>query len=157
MKPTTLRIALLLSLFLNAGVLGAVAYRALAPAAAPAAGLNLPRHLQLSAEQLARWQASEAAFLAQLGAATHDIRQHRDALVRAIFSAGGDPAAIEAERAAIARLQDEQQKLVIRQLLVERELLNPAQRELLAQVLLAQPVGPSTVEQLHREPSAERH
>lgn len=151
MKPNTLRIALMLSLALNVGVLGAVAYRALAPAGAPAAGLNLPRHLQLSPEQLSRWQASETAFLAQLGAATHDIRLHRDRLVRAIFAPTADPATIETERAAIARLQDEQQKLVIRQLLLERELLNPAQREQLAQLLLAQPVGPSTLEQLHRD------
>lgn len=151
MKPNTLRIALMLSLFLNVGVLGAVAYRALVPAGAPAAGLNLPRHLQLGPEQLSRWQASETAFLAQLAATANDIRLHRDRLVRAIFAESGDPAAIEAERAAIARLQDEQQKLVIRQLLLERELLNPAQREQLARLLLAQPVGPSTVEQLHRD------
>lgn len=151
MKPNTLRIALMLSLALNVGVLGAVAYRALVPAGASTAGVNLPRHLQLSPEQLSRWQASETAFLAQLAAAAHDIRLHRDRLVRAIFSETGDPAAIEAERAAIARLQDEQQKLVIRQLLLERELLNPAQREQLARLLLAQPVGPSTLEQLHRD------
>jgi Spy/CpxP family protein refolding chaperone len=151
MKPNTLRIALMLSLALNVGVLGAVAYRALVPAAAPAAGLNLPRHLQLSPEQLSHWQASETAFLGQLALAANDIRHHRDRLVRAIFSETGDLAAIETERATIARLQDEQQKLVIRQLLLERELLNPAQREQLARLLLAQPVGPSTLEQLHRD------
>ncbi|MDP1655799.1 MAG: periplasmic heavy metal sensor [Hylemonella sp.] len=151
MKPTSLRIALLLSLFINVGVLGAVAYRALVPASTPAAGLNLPRHLQLSAEQLQHWHASETAFLGQLEATATDIRQHRDRLVRAIFAENTDPTLIEAERTAIARLQDEQQKLVIRQLLAERALLNPAQREQLARLLLAQPVGPSTIEQLHRE------
>lgn len=151
MKPNTLRVALMLSLLLNAGVLGAVVYRIVAPAGTPAAGLNLPRHLQLSPEQLSRWQASETTFLAQLGATAHDIRRHRDRLVRAVFSETSDPAAIETERATIAQLQDEQQKLVIRQLLLERDLLNPSQREQLAQLLLAQPVGPSTIEQLHRD------
>ncbi|MFN4352152.1 MAG: periplasmic heavy metal sensor [Hylemonella sp.] len=151
MKPNTLRVALMLSLLLQGGVLGAAASRIVVPAGTPAAGLNLPRHLQLSPEQLSRWQASETAFLAQLGAAAHDIRLHRDRLVRAIFSETGDLAAIEAERTTITRLQDEQQKLVIRQLLLERELLNPSQREQLAQLLLAQPVGPSSIEQLHRD------
>jgi len=40
---------------------------------------------------------------------------------------------------------------VIGQLLRERQLLQPDQRERLARLLLAQPVGPSTIEQLHRD------
>ena len=58
---------------------------------------------------------------------------------------------IDAERASIARLQDEQQKRVIQQLLRERELLTPPQRALLAQLLLDQPAGPSMIELLHRD------
>jgi hypothetical protein len=69
MKPTTLRIALALSALINLGVLGAVVYRAMVPTA-PAAGENLPRHLQLSADQLHRWHESEAGFLpAPIGSA----------------------------------------------------------------------------------------
>lgn len=151
MKPTPLRLALALSLLLNLGVFGAVAYRALAPAAAPPAGEALPRHLQLSARQQQQWHLAEAAFLQQLGAGATDIRVHRERLIRAIFAATTDLAAIDAERTAIARLQDAQQKLVIQQLLHERELLTPPQRERLAQLLLAQPVSPSTIEQLHRD------
>lgn len=64
---------------------------------------------------------------------------------------GFDLAAIDAERAAIARLQDEQQKLVIRQLLRERELLSAKQRARLVRLLLEQPVGPTTMERLHRD------
>jgi len=151
MKPNHLRLALALSFLINLGVLGAVAYRAMAPATAPAAGASLPRYLQLSAEQLQRWHESETAFLGQLGAGADTIRVHRDRMIGAIFADTPDRALIDAERTAIARLQDEQQKLVIEQLLRERELLQPAQREQLARLLLAQPVGPSTIEQLHRD------
>ena len=150
MKPNLLRNALILSLLINLGVLGAIAYRNAVPTAAPA-GESLPRHLQLSAEQLQRWHESEAGFLRQLGAGAEEIRVHRDRMIHAIFAETPDPALIDRERTAIARLQDQQQKLVIGQLLRERELLQPAQRERLAQLLLAQPVTPSTIEQLHRD------
>jgi Spy/CpxP family protein refolding chaperone len=150
MNPKLLRIALVLSLLINLGVIGAVAYRAAAPSAPPS-GETLPRHLQLSAEQLHRWHESEAGFLKQIGAGANEIRVHRDRMIHAIFADTPDQKLIDSERTAIARLQDEQQKLVIAQLLRERELLQPAQRERLAQLLLAQPVGPTTIEQLHRD------
>ncbi|MDK9714612.1 MAG: periplasmic heavy metal sensor [Sulfuritalea sp.] len=150
MKPILLRTALALSLLINLGVIGAVAYRAAAPSAPPP-GETLPRHLQLSAEQLHRWHESEAGFLKQIGAGANQIRVHRDRMIHAIFADTPDQKLIDSERTAIARLQDEQQKLVIAQLLRERELLQPAQRERLAQLLLAQPVGPTTIEQLHRD------
>lgn len=150
MKPNHLRIALALSFLINLGVLGTIAYRAMVPAVAPA-GESLPRHLQLSTEQLHRWHESEAVFLKQLDAGADQIRVHRDRLIHAVFADKPDQTLIDRERTAIARLQDEQQKLVIVQLLHERELLQPAQRERLTQLLLAQPVGPSTIEQLHRD------
>ena len=49
-----------------------------------------------------------------------------------------DAAAIERERAAIFELQQAQQRLVIRQLLEERELLRAEQRAALAELLLSQ-------------------
>ncbi|MCM2289601.1 MAG: periplasmic heavy metal sensor [Sulfuritalea sp.] len=150
MNPTLLRTALILSLLVNVGVLGAIAYRSTV-ASPPPAGESLPRHLQLSAEQLQRWHESEIGFLRQLGAGAEEIRAHRDRMIHAIFAETTDPALIDRERTAIARLQDQQQKLVIGQLLRERELLQPVQRERLAQLLLAQPVTPSPIEQLHRD------
>lgn len=150
MKPQLVRFALALSVLVNLGVLGAVAYRTLLPAAAPP-GAGLPRHLQLSAQQLQHWHESEAEFLGRLGADAKQIRVHRDRMIATIFSATPDQVLIDAERTTIAQLQDRQQKLVIAQLLRERELLRPEQRERLAQLLLAQPVGPSTIEQLHRD------
>lgn len=150
MKPKPLHVALALSLLINLGVLGAIAYRG-AASKAPAAGESLPRHLQLSAEQMQRWHESEAGFLRQLGAGAEEIRAHRDRMIHAIFAEKPDHGLIDGERAAIARLQDKQQQLVIAQLLRERELLQPAQRERLARLLLAQPVAASPIEQLHRD------
>lgn len=150
MNTHHLRIALVLSLLINLGVLGAIAYRAMAPSAPPP-GESLPRHLQLSTEQLHRWHESEAGFLKKLGAGANEIRAHRDRMIHAIFAETPDQTLIDSERTAIARLQDEQQKLVIAQLLHERELLQPMQRERLARLLLTQPVGPTTIEQLHRD------
>lgn len=150
MKPPPLRLALALSLLINLGVAGTLAYRSLAPDNAPPAGESLPRHLQLSAEQQRHWHESEADFLRQLASGAGQLRTHRDRMIGAIFAEPPDHRLIDTERTAIARLQDEQQKLVIGQLLRERELLQPAQRERLARLLLEQPVGASTIEQLHR-------
>ncbi|MBA3998539.1 MAG: hypothetical protein C0466_15430 [Candidatus Accumulibacter sp.] len=157
MNTRTLRIALALSLLVNFGVLAAVAYRGIAAGEAPRvvapphAFPGLPRYLQLSDAQLRDWHASEAPFLTQLAAGADEIRTHRDRMIREIFSATPDPARIDAERARIAQLQDEQQKAVIRQLQRERELLSPAQRERLAGLLLEQPALPPPFEQLHRD------
>lgn len=157
MTRRPLHIALALSLLVNLGVLAAVAYRGIVAgdlshgAGSRPETASLPRYLQLSAEQTRDWQATESTFLAQLRSGASDIRAHRDRLIREIFSTAPDPAKIDAERENIGRLQDEQQKLVIRQLLRERELLLPAQRESLARLLLEQPVLPSSIEQLHRD------
>lgn len=147
MKPQLLRAALAFSLLINVGVLGAAAYRATTSEDFP----GLPRYLRLGAAQTQHWHAAEQDFLAQLGAGAAAIQAHRDRMIRAIFADPPDLALVDAERAAIATLQDEQQKRVIRQLLKERELLDPAQRERLAQLLLAQPAGPSSFERLHRD------
>lgn len=156
MTARSLRIALVLSLLVNLGVLAAVAYRGIADgephgAAPPHAFPGLPRYLQLSDAQLRDWHASEAPFLAQLAAGADEVRTHRDRMIREIFSVAPDPARIDAERARIAQLQDEQQKAVIRQLQRERALLSPAQRERLAGLLLEQPALPSPIERLHRD------
>lgn len=147
MKPTVLRALLAVSLLINLGVIGAVAYRMADTDSFP----GLPRYLELSADQVRDWHTAEQDFLVQLGASAEAIRIHRDRMIHAIFSDTPDPALIDAERTAIAHLQDEQQKRVIRQLLHERELLSPAQRAKLAQLLLDQPAGLLTIELLHRD------
>lgn len=147
MNIARLRVLLAFSLLVNVGVLGAAAYRALATDDFP----GLPRYLQLDAAQTKRWHEVEKNFLAQLGANADSIRTHRDRMILAIFADIPDIARIDAERAVIARLQDEQQKNVLQQLLAEREMLTAEQRTRLARLLLDQPAGPSPIERLHRD------
>lgn len=147
MTPRLLRNVLILSLLANVGTLGGAAYRAWGGDGFP----GLPRHLGLDTEQTRRWHEAEKDFLEQLDEGAAAVRVHRDRMIRAIFSDAPDPALIDAERAAIAALQDAQQKRVIDQLLRERALLDPGQRERLAALLLAQPAGPGGFEQLHRD------
>jgi len=149
MKATTLRLALLLSVLLNLGVAAAVGVGAWRQQKHEGAPPSLPAHLALRADQLSRWRAAEQPFMAQFAAASQQIGRHRAALIDAIFADTVDPALIEAERAAIARLQGEQQGLLIAQLLAEREILDRKQRARLADLLQRQPGEPSPLEELH--------
>ena len=145
---------LAVSLLVNLGVLVAALWSQLASDGLPVpsgAQTSLTRDLQLSSQQLQRWHDAEAPFLALLRASSEAIGEQRDRLIRGIFAAETDAAGIEAARVRIAELQGEQQRLVIEQLLREREILQPAQRERLATILLSQPVGPLGLDQLHRE------
>lgn len=156
MKPTFSKWLLAVSLAANAGTLGAVLYQqsrahGVAPIAA-SAPLHLPDYLQLSDAQRMLWQQLEPLFLQDVAANWADIRQHREALVRAIFAATPDPATVSAQQARIAALQDAQQRRVIAQLLAERELLDAKQRDKLMELLLSRYAQESTEEeQLHRE------
>ncbi|HEY0876908.1 MAG TPA: periplasmic heavy metal sensor [Zeimonas sp.] len=151
-RNTLLRIALALSLLVNLGVLGAVGWRAwqAGEAGHSADFPGLVRHLDLDEAQQRRWREAEAGFLEQFHGAAGEIHARRNRLIDAIFAATPDAQAIEAERSAIADLQAQQQKLVIEQLLRERELLDSDQRERLRELLLQQPVGASGVEELHQ-------
>lgn len=162
MKRRTLGVALVLSLLVNLGVVGALGYRAIqagersAPVQDPAGASALVRHLALDDKQRRAWHEHEADFLDRLVAGSREIREHRDRLVHEIFGEAPDAGVIEAERASIVRIQQTQQRLVIAQLLSERDLLDPHQRALLAQVLIDQPIGPSGFEQLHRDQSVRK-
>ena len=135
------------SLALNLGVLGAVAWQQWRP---QAAAQHLTDMLELDAAQRQQWQALERPFLQDLNGNWEQIRQHREALVKAIFASTPDPAAIEREQARIAELQNAQQQRVITQLMAERELLNSEQRaRLLALLLSRYSAEPTQEEQLH--------
>ena len=85
MKPATLRLALLLSVALNLGVIATITLdRLRTPAAAP----HPPLHqvLGLNADQRARWEAAERPFLQQFDAATAQLEAHRAALIDALFA-----------------------------------------------------------------------
>lgn len=152
MTRTTLRNALMLSLMVNAGILVAAGWQRLQhdglpmPSGAPT---ELSRQLQLSAGQLQRWHDAEAPFLAFLRASNASIGEQRNRLIEAIFAETVDLAGIAATQAQIAGLQNEQQRLLIEQLLRERDILEPHQRAQLVQVLVQQPVGAARIEQLH--------
>ena len=147
--------ALVLSLALNAGMIGAVAYSALQQGMWPAifrsgkGEADLPAYLQLNAEQRRRWQGLENSFLGELKTGWLQIRNHRERMIGEIFSEAPDRTRIEAERAAIAQLQSLQQRRVIEQLLREREVLGPEQRRKLSDLLLHQAPASTFEERLH--------
>lgn len=146
---------LAISLSLNAGMLAAVAYNQSRPAPdahGEAQHVNLQDYLKLTLEQRERWQRIEQDFLKDLSANWREIRTHREALVRQIFSPKLDRPAIDAQQAKIAALQDAQQRRVIAQLLAEREMLNDDQRAGLMELLLARYKQEATEEELlHRD------
>lgn len=149
MKRATLVYLLVLSMLFNVGAVVATAYQVHRNSGA--GPVDIARKLQLDGEQTGRWKALETRFVAELDAEWLEIGRRRESLVRAIFAAQPDPQAIEAHRAAIAELQIRQQRRVIEQLLRERELLRPQQREQLVELLLHQRQPTVDARQLHGE------
>ena len=144
MKRYWVYLLLALSLLANAGVLAGAwlqAWRAEGATELAFFGMSherVPEYLKLDPAQRKRWHAMERDFVSSLNDAGREILTHRERLVREIFSAQPDAAAIERERATIFALQEAQQRRVIAQLMKEREMLNPAQRAALASLLLKQ-------------------
>lgn len=155
MNRIGLKLALILSVLLNLGVAGAVAYRAIQhgewPSVPRAVGeeASLPDYLGLDAEQRRRWRELETGFLRELRAEWPQIRSRRESMVREIFSKQPRRDRIEADRAAIAQLQSAQQQRVIEQLLRERDVLDLEQRRKLADLLLRQAPASTFEERLH--------
>jgi Spy/CpxP family protein refolding chaperone len=148
MKRSGLQFALLLSLLLNLGVIGAAGYLVVTRGQVPAVfgpdttEASLPDYLKLNAGQRRQWHDLEKGFLKELAADWDQIRAHRRNMINEIFAEQPDRSRIEAERAAIAELQATQQQRVIAQLLKERDIIDPGQRQALAELLLRQaPTG----------------
>ncbi len=152
--PAWIRIVLAVSLALNLGVGAALMLRPVLvapPAGGAQPAVRLADYLRLTPGQRARWEELEKPFLHELASNWSEIRRHREALVRQIFAATSDRAAIDAEQAAIARLQAAQQQRVIAQLLAEREMLDENQRAGLQHLLLGRYAQEATEEELlHR-------
>ena len=144
MKGYALKLLLAASLLVNAGVLAAVWLPGWGGGGAIERAIfgmrheQVPEHLGLDAAQRERWHALEAGFVEQLRDSDGRIQVHRERLVREILSAQPESAAIERERAAIFELQQARQRVVIDQLLKEREMLRPEQRTALADLLISQ-------------------
>ena len=154
MKRHWLYSLLVFSLLLNVGVLGAVGYQAWQSSEWPwqhAADKHdhLAEYLNLSEEQRRQWGDKEEKFLQTMGADWEEVRIHRERRIRQIFSQQPDLAAIEADRAAISRIQEKQQRHVIEQLMEEQRILNSTQREALAGLLIQQKPAGSLEERLH--------
>lgn len=149
MNSTTLRVALVTSLLLNVGVAIAVGMTVFRVPADPTGRAPLHDYLALDAAQTQRWHELEQPFVQKFGETSAQIETHRTALINAIFVRGADRSALEAERTAIADLQVEQQRLLLDQLLAEREILTPPQRVRLAKLLLDEGAAPSPVERMH--------
>lgn len=155
MKPSGFQLALILSLLLNLGVIGAVGYAAVKRGELPvvfdlgAKDANLPDYLKLSAEQRRQWRELEGGFLKELAADWREVRIHRENMINEIFSERADRGRIEAERAAVAQFQARQQQRVIDQLLKERDILDREQRRALAEILMRQAPSGTMEERLH--------
>lgn len=139
--------ALILSVLLNLGVVGAAGYRSLVQDRSGAT--DLASRLELDAAQRTRWYSLEQNFVRELDAGWEEIARHREALVRDVFSEQPDPTRIEAARARIAEVQMQQQQRVIAQFLQEREILNADQRRKLVDVLLREEPAAPRERQLH--------
>ena len=146
MRRSALFYSLVLSVLLNLGVVGAAGYQALRRDAGVG---DLAGHLKLDAQQRSRWQALEESFTRELDAGWRDIAQHRERLIREVFSERPDAARIEAERARIADLQALQQQRVIAQFLRERDILSAEQRRTLVDLLLREGQPVPMERQLH--------
>jgi uncharacterized membrane protein len=139
--------ALILSVLLNLGVVGAAGYRSLVQDRSGAT--DLASRLELDEAQRTRWHSLEQNFVRELDSGWQEIARHREALVRDVFSERPDPARIEAARARIAEVQMQQQQRVIAQFLQEREILNADQRRKLVDVLLREEPAAPRERQLH--------
>lgn len=161
MKPYCLKVVLGLSLLLNASVIGAVGFQMWRTnQTSPLLHSDDTPHtaadyLGLSEAQQRLWHEKEKKFKKELTAAWMEIRDHREKMIRELFSPNPDPAVIERERMAIARLQENQQRQVIDQLMIERDMLDERQRQALAALLITQnPVGSleeMLTKRLHRD------
>jgi Spy/CpxP family protein refolding chaperone len=144
MRRYVLPVLLALSLLVNVGVIAGAWYRASGPSGAAERSLfgmgheSVPAYLGLDAAQRERWQVLEQDFVRTLDGSNRAIGAHRTRLVRELMSQAPDAAVIEQERHTIFTLQQAQQRSVIAQLLKEREILTPPQREALAGLLLRQ-------------------
>lgn len=152
MKITTLRLALTLSVLFNLGVLGALGWQQFANLQRSQPGEPLlVRELQLDEQQRQHWQDFEVPFLHELNQSSLVIQQQRNQLIDSIFAEQLNHERINAAQAALAEQQNHQQRLVIDQLLREREILSTTQRQRLAQLLTQESSLSSHVEMLHNE------
>jgi Spy/CpxP family protein refolding chaperone len=144
MKRYRLYTILTLSLLLNAAVVLTVGYRALASGVLPGTvrsatqePVYLADDLDLTEAQRSPWRTQARAFGAEMDALWRQAAGRRERMIREVFSPSPDAAVVEAERAAMAGLQERMQQLVIAHMREEREMLTEVQRDRLVGLLIA--------------------
>ena len=141
-KRYLLPVVLVLSLFINVGVIASVVSRTagdlFADKVVTHGHIALANHLELDAQQLSQWRSNEQRFLNELKNSWQTIRNNRELMIREIFSDNPDITEIEALRDEIAEQQSIQQHVVIDQLMRERLILKQRQRNMLEDLLINQ-------------------
>lgn len=141
-KRYLMPVILILSLFINVGVIASVVSRAAVGffdrEAIQHGHTALANHLGLDDRQFSQWRSNEQYFLSELQSSWDIIRNNRELMIREIFSDKPDIAEIEALRDEIAEQQSRQQRVVIDQLIREREILDQRQRNMLEDLLINQ-------------------
>lgn len=151
MNIAFLRLALIVSLLFNLGVLAALGWQQLGGQPDESGVPLLVRELQLNDLQQQQWRDIEAPFMLELNRSTLAIQQQRNQLIDSLFAEQLDAERIRTAQNGLAELQNRQHQLVMEQLLREREILDARQRQHLARLLTHQSPLPLDVETLHNE------
>lgn len=149
MKPTKAHTYFIFLTLLNLGILFAVAWATWGQSEHTTKNPKLTEYLQLNAQQITQWHAAEQGFLVQLRDNESAIETQRNALIEAIFHEELALENVHQARENLAHLQNQQQKIVVEQLLTERQILTTQQRSLLQHLLQQQSAETSHYEQLH--------
>ena len=132
MRHQLLRFLFLLSVAINAGVIGAVAWHHYGPAAGPEEaappGGGLRQDLRLTGEQAQEFDRLYAELEARVAAGRERMRDRRRALFEVLGAPDADPAALDAVLAEISGIQADIQRAVADYLLAQARLLAPDQR-----------------------------
>lgn len=150
MNTSKLRSFIIIATLLNVSVLLAIVWAGWGRAWQAETTPALEDYLQLNAQQVLQWRQAEQGFLVQLEGNESAIHQQRNALIESIFAEQLVLNEVHRAQLALAKLQNEQQHIVVEQLLAERAILTPQQRLLLQQLLTQQAIYPSQFEQLHK-------
>ena len=137
MKRKSLLFVLVLSLAINASVLGTMGYRYYrdaslakdAPCPLSPAHQHLFQQLGLSAPQLAQMEPVAQKFHERLGELETAMKGKNERLVELLGQKVGDPVRVEGLRKEIAGIQDEIQKVVIAHILETKKILDAKQQK----------------------------
>ena len=145
MRHQLLRFLFLLSVAINAGVIGAVAWHHYGPAAGPEEaappGGGLRQDLRLTGEQAQEFDRLYAELEARVAAGRERMRDRRRALFDILGAPGADPAALDAVLVEIGGVQAGIQRAVAEYLLAQVQLLSPAQRARFVELLIERTRG----------------